>query len=358
MTPGGWTTRHGQPDRGSRPTEPDAVNDSPRSAAPRTTLGAGGGGGERATSTVGPGPAQKLRAAMDPALQRMRDMPGIHRDIAPYRVPWYLLAGTAGAAEALLRAAHQGSDRAGPPGLPAGDGWGWWLLPKLVGIALGDPLVRPKEADPESWLVVETALSLLLERRKRLPLNGILATVPVEVLADAAAARAAGGVVRGLVAEASRALRPDLPLYIVVTGLDRLPGHAGFFAALPPRIGGQSIGHLHDPCGAVADPQAVVGGAFGAIVARLESVRLGLLLDLNAGHDRAAIFRFVEAIAGLRDGLEAYARALLVQDAYSAAPCWRGLFLTAPEAPAPAMRHVADLFDRFLAQDAGLLVPR
>ncbi len=337
------------------------MNDTPRSATPRTTLGAGGGGGgggERAASTVGAGPAQKLRGAMDPALQRMRAVPGIHRDVAPYRVPWYLMAGTAGAAEALLRAAHQGSDRAGPPGLPAADGWGWWLLPKLVGIALGDPLLQPKEADPESWTVVETALSLLLERRKRLPLNGLVAAVPVEVLADAGAARAAGGVVRGLVAEACRALRIDLPLHIVVTGLDRLPGHAGFFASLPPRIGGQAIGHLNDPCGAVADPQALVGGAFAAIVSRLESVRLGLLLDLTAERDRSAIFRFVEAIAGLQDGLEAYARALLAQDAYSTAPHWRGLFLTAPEAPAPAIRHVADLFDRFLAQDAGLLVPR
>jgi type VI secretion system protein ImpL len=295
---------------------------------------------------------------MDPALQRLRDIPGIHRDVAPYRVPWYLLAGTAGAAEALLRAAHQGSDRAGPPGLPAGDGWGWWLLPKMVGIALGDALVRPKEADPEGWLVLETALSLLLDQRKRLPLNGLVAAVPVEVLADAAQARSAGGVVRGLIAEACRALRLDLPVHIIVTGIERLPGHAGFFAALPARIGDQAIGHLHDPYGAVPDPHSVVGGAFAAMVARLEAVRLGLLLDLTAEQDRAAIFRFVEAVAGLQEGIEAYARALLVQDAYSAAPCWRGLFLTAPESTAAGTRHVADLFSRFLPQDAGLLAPR
>ncbi len=114
-----------------------------RPASTRTTVDAASVAGERA-NTVGAGQAALLRAGIDPALERLRQVPGVHRDVAPYRVPWYLVAGAPGSAEALLRAAHDAAERAGPAGLAEPGGWGWWLLPKLVGIALSDGIIAAR----------------------------------------------------------------------------------------------------------------------------------------------------------------------------------------------------------------------
>lgn len=324
-----------------------------KGAAPRTTMS--GAGARPTTGAAGPGVSRQLATAMEPALDYMRKSPGVQRHTAYYRAPWFMLAGSPGASEALLRAGHASADGAGPSGVADRNGWGWWLLPGCACIALGDDLVRSKEEDAKAWATLEAALALLIERRRRLPLNGFVATVSVEVLADTEGARKLGNALHAVIEEGYRQIRNEFPVSVVVTGLERLPGHAGFFAHLPRALDRQVIGHVNEPVGAVDQPEVAFAAAFDPIVERLEAIRLGLLLDLLADLERPAIFRFVEAVAGLRGGLLAFARALFARGTFSAAPRWRGLYFAAPEALPPSPRHIGDLFSRFLPQDAGLV---
>jgi type VI secretion system protein ImpL len=296
-----------------------------------------------------------LRAAIEAALQRLREAPGVHRDVAPYRLPWFLFVGAQAPAEALLRAAHAAAAPSAPAPQADPAGWSWWLLPRFVGIALGHALVSGLEPGNSAPPEFEAALALLRRHRRRLPLDGIVATVDVATLAREEAARDAALPLRAAVSEAYRTLNPALPVSIVVTGLERLPGHDEFFAALPKGLGGQAFGHVQDPPRALTEPAAALGPAWGGLVARLEAIRLGLLLDLHAEMERGRIFRFVEEVAALEPGLLAFGGTLLGSDGYSDKLVWRGLYLTAPASPEPARRHVSDLCSSFLPRDAGLM---
>src|SRR3546814_20943052 len=84
---------------------------------------------------------------------------------------------------------------------------------------------------------------LLSAERDKLALNGIVVCISAQtLLAGPDAAKATGIRLRRLVDEAMEHLQIKLPVYFLVTGLERLHGYAQFRAALPAEAFSQALG--------------------------------------------------------------------------------------------------------------------
>lgn len=139
-----------------------------------------------------------------------------------YRLPWYLVIGEAGAGKStMLRAA---------------------------GFRQGRREVEPGDASPRGWCGDDAVLfeatiggqgdeengRLLLRRlkraRRRCPINGIIVVIPAgRIMDEDEAARAhASDAIRARIEQAYRACGRRVPVYVLVTHVDRLTGFDAF----------------------------------------------------------------------------------------------------------------------------------
>ncbi|MET3497984.1 type VI secretion system protein [Variovorax boronicumulans] len=305
---------------------------------------------------------QALRHAPPPPARASHASHGSHAPAAP--TPWFLFLGDAAAGlPGLFATAH--AER--PP--PAGDEalgqtcWRWWLTDAAMGIEIHpDAVAEPADTSTSLharglWL---QALLALADRRDRLPLNGLVVCFAANTLlrADAADAPATAARMRRLIDEAGDTLRLQLPVYLVVTGLQKLPGYATVRGALPPEVLAQVLGHrLTDPS-ASSPAGERLDAVFEPLALQLHALRMGLLRELPGAAGQLAIHSFVESVQALQPALREVAAALFDSHGKgSRAPRWRGLYLTASSSGATGGAFVHDLFGRFLPADQPLARP-
>ena len=306
-----------------------------------------------------------LRESMAQARQGLRQTPRPPRTsrapVAP--TPWFLFLGDAAADLPGLLATAQGERLALPdseaPGEPC---WRWWLTGAMAAIEIQPGAVDEAATAPRTRGLWLQALLALAERRDRLPLNGVVMCFSASELlqADAADLRPLAARMRRLLDEAGDTLRLQLPVYLVVTGLEHLTGYSTLRGALPPEVLAQALGHR------VADPFAAPGtpagdrldALFDPIALQLHGLRMALLREQQGAAARLAIHSFVEAVQGLQPALREVAEVLFESHGKgSRAPRWRGLYFTAAASDASGGAFVTDLFERFLPADQPLVRP-
>lgn len=295
-----------------------------------------------------PSPAT-LRALHDAAQEARHALCSTGGREALYRRPWVLFVGDPAAdLHALLASAHPVGPVASPAAGEVELFWRWWLTGRLTAIEVCPPPLAPALPQDALWL---RALLELARQRPRRPLDGIALCVSTATLqADPSVARPALELLCRRAHETLQGLRVHMPVYVVVTGLQRLPGYATVHAALPPEALARTLGGLVTP-GEPPTMQPAIGPVFEPLMRRLQALRLGLLPQFDAASPRADVHRFVEAMQALAPGL-----ALLVEqmaragDAQAALP-WRALSFTAS---GPQGAFVNELFERWLPDDQGL----
>jgi type VI secretion system protein ImpL len=306
-----------------------------------------------------------LREAMSQARQAVRQHPP--RPRTPGKpappVPWLLFLGDAAADLPGLLATARG-ERLDPPGseVPGGAYWRWWLTGALAAIEVHPDAVGEAASSPHARNLWLQALLTLAERRDRLPLNGLVMCFAASELlhTDAAELKFMAARMRRLLDEAGDTLRLQLPVYLVVTGLEALTGYATLRGALPPEVLAQALGHrLTDP---FAAPDAAAGerldAVFGPIALQLHGLRMTLLREQPGAAGRLAIHEFVESVRALQPALRQVADALFESHGKGArAPRWRGLYFTATASEGMGGAFVNDLFERFLPADQPLVRP-
>jgi type VI protein secretion system component VasK len=273
-----------------------------------------------------------------------------------YAIPWFLFIGdTSADIGGLLAGAIDGSRAQTHAKKPANDRfWHWWHLPALMAIQT-DAAVLDRSPTPRTNALWYAALLELVERRDRLPLNGVVVGVSASALLgnpDALAATA--GRLHDRLAEVAALLRLHVPVYLVVTGLERLEGYAEFQAALPAATHGQAVGHRFAQA-SMGDGhrRPKVESIFGPIAQRLHALRMDLLRRTRDPARRLAIHSFVEQLRALEPGLETLANRIFDQ-AGPMPPRWRGLYLAAAPSKEQPGAFIADLFGRFLPADQPL----
>jgi len=301
---------------------------------------------------------EAMREAMSQARQMLRQPPR-SRD-AP--VPWFLFAGDATAGlPALLSTAR--TECVVPPADPSlGEPyWHWWLGRSVAAIALHPSAVGEAATTPHARALWLHALLALAERRERIPLHGVVVCMAASALRDASGdtARPLATRMRRLLDEAGDTLRLQMPVYLVVTGLERLPGYAAVRGALPPEVLAQAIGHrMAEPIAPGETAGARLDAVFGPFAQQLHALRMALLREQPGPAGRLAVHEFTEAMRALQPALRQVADVLFGPYARgSRNPRWRGLYFVAAASEAGGGAFVTDLFERFLPADQPLVRP-
>ncbi len=305
-------------------------------------------------------PLQKMGAAIAEAKRTIARSPEMDKGRNPlYRIPWLLFVGDQAAdVDGLLRAGCEVSPFPPPDKdeMDADDVWRWWFFKSMIGIEMHPRVVADTSARLDRGLWYQ-ALMKLADEREKLPLNGIVVAVAAQtLLGPADALKSTATRLRRLVDEAMEHLQVQMPVYFVVSGLDRLPGYAQVRATLPAEAFAQALGHRF------ADNEVLSAASSGRIddilkpiEDRLHALRMTALRAQATPTQRRAVFDFVESLRQAQQGLSLFVTLMLEDNPFQRTPRWRGLYFAgSADAAHRGGAFVADLFTRFLPSDQPL----
>ena len=263
----------------------------------------------------------------------------VRRMAAPQK-PWYLVIGPAGAGKSSILA-NSGFTFFDTPAIApdllaaTGDLGRYWEAADAVFLECAGRLVgtTANDADEASW---NALLKLLKRRHSPWPLNGAIVVAPLDALSSGLGSEIdIDGAMRGArkrVAEANMSLGAQLPVYVVVTKADLLPGFASYFGALTQTERGQVWGATL-PLRADGDESSDAAERLAhALDGLREPLSRGLLASLHETGDPrsgAEIFAFPRTFATLTARLRTLLEMLGAASRPQAATRLRGLYLTA-----------------------------
>ena len=305
-------------------------------------------------------PLSRMSNAIAEAKRTIARSPDIEKGRAPlYRIPWVLFIGDQAAdIDGLLRAGCEVSPFSPPDKdeMEADDVWRWWFFKSMIAVEMHPRVVCDNSARLDRGLWYQ-ALMKLADEREKLPLNGIVVAVAAQaLLGPADALKATATRLRRLVDEAMEHLQVQMPVYFVVSGLDRLPGYAQVRATLPAEAFSQALGHRF------ADSEVVSAASSGRIddilkpiEDRLHALRMTALRAQATPQQRRAVFEFVESLRQAGSGLSLFVSLMLEDNPFQRTPRWRGLYFAgSADSAHRGGAFVADLFTRFLPSDQSL----
>lgn len=305
-------------------------------------------------------PVERMTAAITEAKRTIARAPEMAQGRTPlYRIPWVLFIGDGNAdVDGLLRAASEASpfpDSDKPP-MAADDVWRWWFHKSMIAIEMHPRVVCDASARLDRGLWYQ-GLMKLADEREKLPLNGIVVAVSVQtLLGPADALKDTATRLRRLVDEAMEHLQVQMPVYFVVSGLERLPGYAQVRATLPEEAFAQAVGHRfaeNENTNAAASRR--IDEVIQPIEDRLHALRMTALRAQHGPQQRRAVFDFIEALRQSRQGLAMFVGLMLEDNPFQRTPRWRGLYFAgAADAAHRGGAFVADLFTRFFPSDQPL----
>lgn len=246
----------------------------------------------------------EIAAKLSQALDQLRTARLGSRQAYAYQLPWYAIIGPSGAGKttALLNCglefptAVAGEYRAlrGQPNTPNCD---WWFTSEAVLIDTAGRYVsqdEDKEQDASGW---KNFLDLLRKYRPLQPLNGLIVAIPAPDFMDARKMEGHTQNVRERLAETTNLLGQNLPIYLMVTKTDLLPGFREFFARATDEESDQVFGSTAP--GDKADPAAVLVG-FDGLVTSISSRVVDRMQNESDLQRRASIAGFPGQLASLR----------------------------------------------------------
>jgi len=259
-------------------------------------------------------------------------------------LPWYLLMGPPASGKTRLLDSSgleltRGSLEREPTDNGAGTRYCDWYFAEhgvLVDVS-GRYLTQiDRGIDDSGWAVL---LQLLRKRCRRRPLSGVLMTVPVEVLLSGSEGEiiTLARQIRGRLYELRRKLRVDVPIYLILSKADRVPGFDAFFDSLTGEQSDQVLGASFDRNQRGCDV-TLLRCEFEAMLQRLNSQVITRIHQERDALRRSDILDFPHQLERIGASL-----CLLVDQGFTGNACTlRGFYLTCASAAGQARSGVRD----------------
>ncbi len=266
-------------------------------------------------------------------------------------MPWYVIIGPPGTGKttALRQSGlHFPIDLADDlKGVGGTRNCDWFFTEDAVMIDTAGRYVEQQsapEVDAAEW---QGFLDLLRKHRGRRALNGVILTLSVEeLLGDEAALRSHGREIRKRLAELRERLGIRLPVYLMITKMDLIPGFEAFFGGLGNREREQVWGATL-ATDARTDATAI-GRELKALTTELEKRLVGRLAEDVPLERRAETFRFPAQVEHLGGPLRTLIDAVFGESRYEETPWLRGFYFTsATQEGSPIDRLVGELAHGF-----------
>lgn len=328
--------------------------------------------------------SKSLQARFNQAVRTLATS-GLYRD-HPQRVrdelPWYLLIGPSGSGKtSLLELSGLEFPLNRPDHVPTGtpmatEKCDWYFAEHAVLLdTAGRYLSQPDPAlDGHGW---KTLLGLLRKRRRALPLNGVLVSIPVSLLFEGQDAQrlALANHLRARLQELYRMLHVQVPVYLILSQADQVPGFDAFFDALSLEQNRQVLGVSFSREKPASDP-GVVRQEFEALLRHLDAQLIGRMHQQRDTSRRSLILDFPHQMGVLGEHLCQVIDTVFDQHRYQRSHLLRGFYLTSAPHPerqpgdaqaqiqeqtltAPRLsgrtRFIFDLFSKVIFPEAGLV---
>lgn len=201
----------------------------------------------------------------------------------------------------------------------------WWLCDNSIIIDTAGRYAVPEnpERDRHEW---GKLLKLVAGSREREPLNGLIVAVSAERLLndDEDIVLEEGRQVRASINALMDKLEIKLPVYLMITKADTIPGFTDWCNYLPEPSMLQAMGYVTPEDD--SNVSTLIDDAIDSISSRIKELRL-LLLERRQEHDNS-IFILPREISKLKEGLDVFAKSALEANMYQEAPELRGMFIT------------------------------
>lgn len=235
-----------------------------------------------------------------------------------YQTPWLLMLGDQDRCTQLcldwrLKAA----------GKPAWFG-SWWSDADAAMLAVPDTLCLQEEGRSSRSGAWWRLLGLLLRLRSSRPLDGVIWVVPAASLLDPEQAVAKGLVARRTFIELLQRLGLSLPVYVLVTGMEEVPGFHELTAALPEEARDRPLGWSSP----FAPDAAWQSHWSDMALDRLSGVLSEAIVEVGAltGQIGEELYRLPQRFEDMRDGLHALIDPVFQGNSLGEAPRLRGLY--------------------------------
>lgn len=280
---------------------------------------------------------------------------------ALYALPWYMIFGrpTSGKSTSLRNAKLL---------LPSIDiskhedgstlNLEWWLYEEGIVIDTAGRYAVPDnlERDRKEW---NSLLGMISRHRQKEPLNGLVLAVAANRLLECSEEEILeeGRQVRNSINHLMDKLEVKVPVYLMVTKADLIPGFKQWAEYLPEELKNQAMGYLNEAT--TSDVDSVVDTALDNILDRLKEVRL-LMMEQTETPDES-LLTLPRSMENVRGGLHTFIKTALKGNAYQEAPRFRGLYFSSSlqEKNGENVRNglfLHDFFTKILPADRGSLV--
>ncbi|MBK5518715.1 hypothetical protein JFT80_16595 [Pseudomonas sp. TH10] len=254
---------------------------------------------------------------------------------ALYALPWYLVIGQPAAGKSTMLyqsglnfpyAEREGARVAGLGGTRNCD---WFFSSEAVLLDTAGRYMNNQE-EAGKW---RAFLQLLRQHRQRRPLNGLIVTVSIHDILQASLddQERIAKRLRERIQETHALLEVRLPVYLVFTKCDLVPGFAPFYRQLDEAARGEVMGKTFAHKGyEQADWGRQFGVAMDELVAYWQQVASRQLVtqDIQITRQDSAVYRFPLELAALKPRLQLFVDALLRANPYQKAELLRGFYFT------------------------------
>lgn len=253
-----------------------------------------------------------------------------------YHLPWYLIIGASGSGKTSLMDRSEFILPLGKPDFGINEenpGLRWWFLNRGIVIDVrGDFLIKSRgtEADEKGW---QTVINLLSRYRHRRPLDGIVLTIPAtelygkhKISPEEIGDRARFMAQKLIAAQNFMGLR--IPVYVVITKTDVIPGFQNFCKSIPRDNRHNMIGWSSPYTPGTAYSNSWVSEAFGYIKNALTQVKLEILGHGTQDLDRDGVFIFPSELMHLQKPLSIYLNHIFKITSYDESLMLRGIYFS------------------------------
>jgi type VI secretion system protein ImpL len=246
-----------------------------------------------------------------------------------YTLPWFLLLGPAGAGKSSLISDSTLSNVVEEQiRLEQGAGFTWSFFSNGIVIEVGGWALSTAVDAVSAW---RRLLRLFLNNRPARPLDGILLAIPVSDLTGPEALTHSALISRGTLIQQrlkqiTQTLSFQLPIYVILTKCDSVPGFSQFTAELAPEEHQQIFGWSRPQNDSIAFHPAWVDQAIDSMRISLER-KQGELFTLNepdAG--RGAMFFFPGALYSIAPNLRLLLDRAMRGNDHTPPPLLRGIY--------------------------------
>ncbi|WP_224794695.1 type VI secretion system protein, partial [Pseudomonas fluorescens] len=254
------------------------------------------------------------------AVRQMEQEQGSHDR---YQMPWLLMLGDETQGTQLVS-----EWRLQPTDKPAWFGR-WWSDPEGAVLVVPQALFLPDDGmhlQRGGWWRL---LGLILRMRSKRPLDGVVWLVPVSRLSNLEQAASLGLAARRRFIDLLQRFGLSVPVYVVITGLEELPGFQELISALPDEARERTLG-WSSPYSRDAVWQ---GQGSDQALDRIHRAVAEAIIEIGtlSGQLSADLYALPERLETLRRGLQSVLEPVFQGNAQGEAPCCRGVNFTASQ---------------------------